>query len=1350
MSKSDPTDLAEAKELIKKLSKLRTKPIKVYNVGTTMTAEESVNQQNKHSDKSVKSSRSIKSLKSIKSAPGHISGGSRTTSKASSGRKSYQGNNTNNKKKPPPARRDDIPSVSKERTNAAAASNGRDIASYLEKMTNTSEVSTASLDYNYEKDGLQIKQLPWTQQDTIQVIQQLTFLQEELLGKGTGAFNENVALWKEGVEDLDFKIRKALGGGNTNNAAACSGTMDREDPLLQRLLSTMRGINVVDMPRLSTLMKANQKAGDVIEGKDVIILCGETGSGKTTTLQFLLGTTFDEIEIDGFLHYGPTTFVDPNHADFKTSYSREPTTRNLQAAAVKMNEGDEEDGQQEIAVCDVPSYDVTKCLEEDIALGIGMVQALQRAKSVRPVVVLSRDGMGNRFGNLCDTMRIVMRLCNVTENEDWKPFHYVFTKYDEKHRELLHKQFVALRRNPPKIGQGHLQELFEAFVGDIAEKTSVEATVIRPMEDHPANVLPVLAGDDPSCKVNPLEFCANFASDFSVKQLQLQMQVHLNDFHGHLLEENYYSAIRAMEGIKVLADMFPDMQGYILQAKEAFVQQVALIWVLVVRSIGKQDYHTALYRMEQLSSMAKDFPDAVECSELGREMLSQSIVEPITEKAYGKSIHRMKLLGKVRKRFPEAVESIELGLEALRDTLNALVEERDFDTAIDLITQLGRAEPDIPEGFSVAQHGLHLVRESLMGIVEEENYEDGMKLTMRVSELGRDFAEANGYVRKILKIIRKRIDQSIQLGDYVKAGFLLRHLCELGKELYDGSEYVEYAFDTAAQHVCELRMEVVNAFETLLKVKDQKKYLQLLEYASASMSNLMKSEPMRLVCTEFYTTRGNVPRDNDGYKPNYLVILCTPKDCTSEAFCVAQVRHLVESVSTELDMFESENTSMEYLMANRKSLLSILLRLRAANRVFQDGPGGTMANGLYEKAFVKFQALIEGIIKLSEESFASSMEMKEFEFQAWFLAFLIQGFTRDSRSDDTSVDLQAMDKLDHRRVTLMLRFENEISETMDLLTNYKFPDFKPASGGPPDFLAYFQDIKLGDLEAPRQLLLSLGQAQQLCKMMATVLSCEDAQKAVHALDKTVVQLFQHIVESLEESYGQLVHDIKEQRVQYTTAVRDAKILSQSIDATIRPEICAVQNWSDDTFPGLGPIFLRLAEIELTLGKLTIKLEEKIQEEADISPVAFIYSLFSGRSSNGEGGPLGCSCLGGDGEDFFMSTLPELPPAKGPSDTHTTSGTHTTAVEEDHTVSTASVQHTTDGSPSVTESAMETTSYYTKSTGMATGIDPAAPSSVIGHADIEATNTGRVGTYVVPEQTDLERELIIPTRSPVDC
>jgi len=1081
--------------------------------------------------------------------------------------------------------------------------------------------TAAAKDKYYKKGDIKVKQLPWTEEETQQVMEHIRFLQDELPG-GRGLNNsESAKVWKDSLDHLRSKIVKAV----------AEGKISRHSSLLHKLASATRAIQLVDLTKLSKLMKANSQAGDCIAGKEVLLLCGETGAGKTTALQYFLGTTFEEVEVDGFLHLSPTSYVDPAHDKFKTSYSREPTTRVLQAATEWV------DGHGEIAIADLPSYDVANCLEEDIALGTGMVNALYRAKSVRPVVLLSREGMGNRFSNLPETMRIIRRLYQVQSEKDWKPFCYAFTKYDYKHRKLLHKQFAALQRLPPKLGKGE-QPLFNALIEDIAEKTNPEANVILPMEENPSKSLAYLFRATEDGKMDPKELCTSFASDFSLRQFHLQMQLAMCDFQGNMLQEDYESAIKNINNMKTMADVFPEISTHLESAKDAFKQRVAQLWVLVVRSIGQEDYETALYRMEQLNAVGSDFPDAMECSVLGHELLTQSITEPFTEHEFDKSIHRIIEMTKLQKRFPDLSDVVDFGLQALREKLINLINDKDYSAAVVLMHHLGRSESDLPSSFVVAQHGLHLVRESLLKLIEDEDYGNGIPLTIKVSELGSAFAEANSYVRRILKTIRKRVDYAIQSRDYVKAGFLLRTVTTLAPSLTDGKEYIEFALDSAAQHVCELRMEVVNAFDALLQVKDQTKYKKLLQYAVKTMASLNKSEPTRLVCADFYKTQ-EIPLDAENYKPNYLAILCTPRDCTSESFCVAQVRHLIEQMTSELAPFD-EKASMEFLMENRKDLLSIILRLRSTSNGFMNSAGGSLAVTLYEKAFTKFQDVVENILSLSEKSFNSSMDMKEFEFQAWLLAFLIQGFTRE-REDEDGPDIQKMEDLDHRRVTLMLRFENEISDTMELLSNYTFPDFKEKESCKPNFATFLQEVNLPDLEAPRQLLLSLSQAPQLCKMMATMISAHSAEKSVESLDRSIIDLFGRIVSYLEATYVRLIQDLKIKNITSHVGLKDASEMNFEIPM-IYLSFQRVEHWSKDTTTGIAPLLKRLCEIEACLHILIPKLKERVHGAEDIGPAAFIKNLICMENS----GPVGCNCLFSkcDGSvDDFMETLPVLPP-----------------------------------------------------------------------------------------------------------
>ena len=78
---------------------------------------------------------------------------------------------------------------------------------------------------------------------------------------------------------------------------------------IYRLLQTIRP---VDLVKLLGLLVPSQDAGDLMQDKDVVLLIGSTGSGKTTTIHYLAGTMFEEIVTsDGFDHFEPVQIVYP-------------------------------------------------------------------------------------------------------------------------------------------------------------------------------------------------------------------------------------------------------------------------------------------------------------------------------------------------------------------------------------------------------------------------------------------------------------------------------------------------------------------------------------------------------------------------------------------------------------------------------------------------------------------------------------------------------------------------------------------------------------------------------------------------------------------------------------------------------------------------------------------------------------------------------------------------------------------------------------------------------------------------------------------------------------------------------
>jgi energy-coupling factor transporter ATP-binding protein EcfA2 len=353
------------------------------------------------------------------------------------------------------------------------------------------------------------------------------------------------------LEQMKLAIREGLGQEDVHNP-------EHVHLLIEAITKLLRFLQPIDLERLIELMKINQIAGDKMDGKEVILLLGSVGSGKTTTLHVMAGTSFVETEEDGFSHLQPNSFLDPNVSGYTTSYARDATTKALQTVQVSI------DGRN-FVVCDTPGLGDIEDFEQELANGLGIVRALHRARSVRPVLVLSREGMGDRFSDFSETIRSFTRLIGKPTAVHLKPMNYIFTKYEKRHRNLLCRQFILMKKRPR--GDAEEADIFRMFVDDIIQKTTPVAQVALPMEDGPHTLLHSILMER-FCVLQPREYFVPSVSDAALRKLKLQLQIILRD---------------------------------------------------VVTSLSEDDYAFAEYRMDQLTRLAVVLPEAVECTQLGLE-----------------------------------------------------------------------------------------------------------------------------------------------------------------------------------------------------------------------------------------------------------------------------------------------------------------------------------------------------------------------------------------------------------------------------------------------------------------------------------------------------------------------------------------------------------------------------------------------------------------------------------------------------------------------------------------------------------------------------------------------------------
>jgi GTPase SAR1 family protein len=330
--------------------------------------------------------------------------------------------------------------------------------------------------------------------------------------------------------------------------------------LLTLVARLWHSVHVVDWDRLIDLLEKNRLAGDAMEGQDILLLVGSAGCGKTKTLHYLAGTIFEEVEVDGFLHMQPQSVADdPILAAYTTSSGRETVTRSLQTAQIEYRG-------QTLVLCDTPSLVDAEGPEEDIAHGLGIARALQKARSARPILVISRDGMGvrGRFNAFSETLSSIASLMNGPEGGqvDFRPFQFVFTKYDaERHKYAISKLFQAVWKQPH--AEPGRESMVRTCVDYFIRDTTLTAKIVAPLAQEPARLLEALLDEsrgpfmeDPATSFHP------FSTTESLEKLDVQLQITLGELTQALVRSDYSSALYRLKQLKQIANLLPEAGEY--------------------------------------------------------------------------------------------------------------------------------------------------------------------------------------------------------------------------------------------------------------------------------------------------------------------------------------------------------------------------------------------------------------------------------------------------------------------------------------------------------------------------------------------------------------------------------------------------------------------------------------------------------------------------------------------------------------------------------------------------------------------------------------------------------------------
>ncbi|CAF1394740.1 unnamed protein product [Adineta steineri] len=168
-------------------------------------------------------------------------------------------------------------------------------------------------------------------------------------------------------------------------------------------------ISPLHMQELRRLVGKVDEAAKLIEDKNIILLIGGTGAGKSTTIHFLGGSTMSETVVNGMNHIAPVIIKNLDLKNIATAPSATSVTRYISPVTVNFKDigGRGDDG---VILCDSPGFEDTSGPEVDIANGIGIVKAIKGCQSVKPVVLVSYKSIGDRCTGVKDLAHMLTGL----------------------------------------------------------------------------------------------------------------------------------------------------------------------------------------------------------------------------------------------------------------------------------------------------------------------------------------------------------------------------------------------------------------------------------------------------------------------------------------------------------------------------------------------------------------------------------------------------------------------------------------------------------------------------------------------------------------------------------------------------------------------------------------------------------------------------------------------------------------------------------------------------------------------------------------------------------------------------
>jgi len=996
------------------------------------------------------------------------------------------------------------------------------------------------------------------------------------------------------VLDIVTMIQLAINDGaeNTSSDVARKSVA----PLLDLVSQLWNSVQVIDLDLLLDLLHKNRMAGEAIEDQDVVMFCGAAGSGKTTTLHYLAGTMFEETEVDGFQHIQPKCVADPILATYETSNGRDTITRTLQTAQIEYHG-------HTLVLCDTPSLNDAEGYEENIAHGLGLVRALQKAKSVRPVLVISRDSIGSRSGDsiFSETLSSLTDLMsNGADDMDFTPFQYVFTKYEEKHKTSIHKQFQAIWKHPH--AEPGKTRMVRSCIDCILKQTTPYANIVLPLGQKPVELLNTLVLPTQPVIHDPHDKFRYFASTEALERLDIQLQITLGDMTKALLRSDYTIALHRLKQMKQLAELLPEAGEYAKLGESAMLRHAIVLQEQATATLRLEDYDLVIEKLRALYKFAQEVPEASASAQHGLELAVKHVIKP-------------------RENILHTLEELQVAVDDNEFTRLLLQLKKDI---------LGVLKSEA-------------LREEIRGIQERILYSDPsnvgtselMNLPCMPQRSGEAFCEdqVSSLTDMILADVPHFEENWAKMDTLVKnrSVFLvaLARLKEIGTRLrkLPGGDKAEEVCDTAFEKFYEVVDRVLTrenitcrSTEDLKLFEHQAWFLILLKEASEVYENSLEGARSFLQYQQaFQKFYGAIEHILSNAEKNFLASANDLEAFERQARFLGLLRDISETlqnspgsaraastyeqaftlfyavVASVLSEAEKSFQSKDQSIPALEKKARFLALLQNVSAILRNSPGSERAVKAYKHSFGRFIASLGSILKNVEQNYLSDVQdWDEIESTCWFLALLIQG-KLNFKPELGSKEERQLKELEQRLLTLMLRTELELMDTMKLIQEKKILSFVKKSGNDKDeIMTDIQFLNLTELDTRRKLLMSLFEKPKVRKLLPSMIEPSEITEALSNLDKQLVKFFAGQVLNAVQEYNMVVE--LQKKGKKLLATKQIAVSLRSNIVLAKEDFAVVRSWSPELAGRTESNWRRLGALKKCVELGISKLDKMIAKD----------------------------------------------------------------------------------------------------------------------------------------------------------